>query len=160
RVRISPGEVIECGDTMLMLQRVVSTPESRRLWPFARFEGKLEELCQNRSARTRDFAVMRVQSEATGEALRRILTELLGAGDVVGSYGPEEYALLVVGSARARIQSLAERLREQLPDARMGIAVAPDDGATAQALISRACATLRGSSERATRSDALVVEDP
>ena len=150
RAVVLPGEAISIGWATLMIQRRRPVVRIRRLPTHAYFEGRLEEECERASATGATFAVVRlhVAPGTTAETASGIVATLLRPGDVLASYGPDEYELLLLESNRKRAEGVAERMLEGLGrraiDARSGLAFFPTDGRSADGLIARACERVQG----------------
>ncbi len=163
---LGAGQVVELGAAILVLQEQSAVARRRRLWSHGYFEVRLEEECaRNARGRRSPFAVMRVRVYAADdEALvQETLTTALRSSDVVASYAPGEYELLLVDTAASRAERIAERITDQFLDAghriEIGIATFPRDGLTADALIARAGIDLALDEEEESTPD-VVVKDP
>ncbi len=150
RTPLSPGDVVDLGGSMLILQRTSEQPVRRRLASHGDFELRLHDECARQKHQKRSpFVVLRVQvgGSATRAQLEAALTADLRSGDMIGSYAPGEYELLLVNAVRSKGDRVAQALRERLAEVgatgRVGLAVHPEDGLTADALIGRATAGLR-----------------
>jgi two-component system, NtrC family, response regulator AtoC len=149
---LSLGEVVEVGQTLLVLQRTREMGQPVRIDDHAYFEARVEDEC-GRAARTRGtFALARVRAPEASRGL--IEAELAGttrAGDVVGKYGPGEYELLWVD---AEPEGLARRISELRRDverldasATVGTVLFPRDGRTMARLLERLSEAVRRSEE-------------
>jgi DNA-binding NtrC family response regulator len=166
RTRLVPGDVVDLGASMLIVQRSAEQEPRRRLVAHGDFELRLQDECARQTHQRRSpFAVLRVQVEGrlTRTQLEAALTAELRAGDMIGSYAPGEYELLLVNSVRSRgeraARALEARLQEAGASARVGLAVHPEDGLTADALIGRAAPSARGGRPNPP-AEGPVVEDP
>jgi MoxR-like ATPase len=141
RVRLAPGEVIDLGSIMVIVQERGSlAPTPRRIWPHGAFEARLEGEC----ARGGSFAVVHVSSRDRA-GIERALAEVLRVSDLAGEYGPDEYELLLLEAGPEQAQELFARL--VAPDRKVGLACFPGDGRSADALLSHARAAARGVAE-------------
>lgn len=165
RVEVSPGDVIELGSTVVVVQHAVSGARPRRLWNHGYFEGRLEEECA-RAERTRaSFALVRVHVDA---ALRAQVEEALAVAtrsiDVVASYGPGEYEILIVDVDASTAADVHKRLAQELGTrqlgARIGMAQWPQDGRNPEALVAKACARVLGADGVEGTGGPLIVLDP
>ena len=172
-VEIVPGLVVEVGTTMLIVQHSASGHRPRRLWTHSYFEMRLEEECGRREHAKPDdddesntgFAVVRlhIEGEAPEALIQETLTSVLGVGDVIASYGPGEYELLLMQSSSSRAENVAETIASRLEDdgleVEAGIACFPADGRTPDALQLVAGQNMRGTEIRAEPAEDIVVAD-
>jgi DNA-binding NtrC family response regulator len=145
-VALQPGQVIEIGSTLLLIQEWAVEAPAFRLWPHDYFEARLDEECR-RCARTGGrFTILHVRADPLAEAtvIERRLVSLMPRLDVVARYVPGEYQVLLVGTQDALSDEHAPRLAQGLSDGRVtayvGAAVYPDDGRTVDELVSVASA--------------------
>ena len=141
------GDVIALGSTVIVLQTVASTARRRHLWSHGMFEARLEDECARAEQTGRTFSVVRLRAE---KADAQILEDRLGVHlrpmDVVGSYAPGEYEVLLVEIDRPSAQGLVARLRAELSLAlgsqvQLGIASYPRDAQTPEGLVAHAAPT-------------------
>ena len=62
-VAIAPGEVIDLGSTMIIVQSRASLVRPRRLWAHDYFEARLEDECARSEQTGMPFALLRVHSQ-------------------------------------------------------------------------------------------------
>lgn len=143
RVVVPAGLLISLGGTMLVLRAQPTRPNLRSLESFEAFESAVRHRC-TRATRREVFSVIRlfVSGQLAPERLRDMLTCELGADDVVATYAPGEFALLL-GSADSRTaDEVAGRLETALIGAGLRASVGsssyPRDGSTAEALLASA----------------------
>ena len=113
----APGDLIELGATMFLVQRPPSASPPRQVWNHGDFEGRLAEECARGARFDLAFGVVRVHVEpatkprqgerarplgleASEAEVRAILAGATHSSDVLASYGTGEYELLLVGSPR------------------------------------------------------------
>jgi DNA-binding NtrC family response regulator len=150
RAVVLPGEAISIGWATLMIQRRRPVVRIRRLPTHAYFEGRLEEECERASATGITFAVVRlhVAPGTPADTASGIVATLLRPGDVLASYGPDEYELLLLESNQTRAEGVAERMVDGLGRraiaARSGLAFFPTDARSADGLIAKACERVQG----------------
>jgi DNA-binding NtrC family response regulator len=149
RREIAPGEPIAIGSTTLMVQRKWTRAKEKALMPHGYFEQRLEEECARAERTNSSFAVVRLKLEKTqGEVGASAVVGELRASDVLARYGPDDLEILLVDTAPAASAGTVNRIVEQLGKrgitARAGAACFPRDGRTPAALVSRACAAVRG----------------
>ena len=155
---LEPRDLVELGDTLLLVQSTRASARRWRLYTHDSFEARLEDACAA-GARARPFTVLRVrvQGEATPGAVEHALTRDLGPQDLLAAFAPGEFEVLCVGPDRA--EALAASMQAGLPTARVRVGVArfPRDGKSPDALLEHASRALLG---RATDpGDGPVVED-
>ncbi|MCK6549623.1 sigma 54-interacting transcriptional regulator [Myxococcota bacterium] len=162
RVEVSPGQVIEVGATMILVQESHGGPRAQRLSTHGYFEARLEEECARARARGAEVAILRIHAGTDPDEARAALGALLEPADLVARYAPGEYEVLLGGGGAKRAAELSSKLAARFPvDAvRVGVAVAPGDGRTADALLQRACAALRRTEAAPGTRSGRVVADP
>ncbi len=147
-VEVRQGEIIELGDTSILLQRRPVAVSARRLWTHGYFEGRLEDEC----ARAGDGAVFSVaflhcDARPPIEAIQGALADVLRQIDVAGEYGAGEYEVLLVDTparaAEEQAAALVERLARHGVVARAGVGCYPRDGRTPDELLAYAQAKAR-----------------
>jgi two-component system, NtrC family, response regulator AtoC len=139
------GEAVTIGKTILMvLPNRVQAPR-RSLLTHEEFAGRVEWECARAEATDGAFTVLRAQADATG-ACAATLAGALRPLDLLGSYGPGYYEVLLPGLAREAGAALARVLVQALAaagfTARLGRATYPSDGRHAHALLACAGAPL------------------
>jgi DNA-binding NtrC family response regulator len=146
-VPLPAGDVVAMGSSVIVLQRSSAERRPRQLWSHGYFESRLEEECARALERKKTFAVFRLRFEAgTPEsAVESRLSACLRPEQVVGSYAPAEYEVLLTDvspedaevEARALISKLGRREGEGRPP-EISIACYPRDGLTPEALVAYA----------------------
>ncbi len=145
-----PGEAISIGWATLMIQRRRPTLRVRRLPTHAYFEGRLEEECDKASSSGRVFAVLRlhVAPGTSPEAVGEMVSPHVRPGDVLASYGPDEYEMILFEHDAKRVAEFGARIVARLGAdgiaARTGVAFFPADARSADGLIARACERVLG----------------
>ncbi|HVE84800.1 MAG TPA: sigma 54-interacting transcriptional regulator [Myxococcales bacterium] len=167
RAPVSPGDVIQMGGVMAILQQASGelSPRPRRLWTHEFFEGRLEEECARAEEQGGVFAVLRVRAEPgvpAGE-VQGAMARALGATDTLASDGPRDWEALMLSCPPARAQSVAAALVAELAARKLairaGVASFPADGRGPEALLAKASAALRGEGG-AAESGEVIVADP
>jgi DNA-binding NtrC family response regulator len=164
RVEVAPGEVIDLGSVMIVVQRGAPAQRPRRVWTHGLFEERLDEECA-RSGPARSFAVIRI--DVAGEVDPAAVEEALGGklreSDLLASYGPSQYELLLGGvdpdGAPAVVRALGQKLKALGAEVRTGIACHPRDGRTGAALIACAVGGAQSGGKRARRPSVVVKDD-
>lgn len=148
-IPIGVGQVVDVGGAMLVVQLARQASKTRRrLGSHAYFEARLEEACERTAGRRTAFTVLRVSfdCEAPTGVVQEALTSVLRSSDVVASYAPGEYEMLVLDTGNSRAEKLVAELRSKLNDAevtaRIGFASHPRDGATPDGLMAAASTNL------------------
>jgi DNA-binding NtrC family response regulator len=158
RAPVLAGEAISIGWATLMIQRRRPTVRVRRIPTHAYFEGRLEEECDKASSSGRVFAVLRlhVAPGTSPEAVGEIVSPQVRPGDVLASYGPDEYEMILFEHDAKRVSDFAARIVSSLGArnlaARTGVAFFPGDARSADGLIARACERVQGRNISATPS--------
>ncbi|MHB8874131.1 MAG: sigma 54-interacting transcriptional regulator [Myxococcaceae bacterium] len=147
-VDVHPGDLIEMGTVVLLVQReAASLGAAWQLHTHARFAERLEEECARAEGARREFAVIRlqVQGQVPAGSVQQILAPAVRPVDLVASYGPGEYEILAMdatpGAAEALLVPLVTRLRAQGANVRTGIACYPRDGRAPEPLLA-ACSAV------------------
>jgi two-component system response regulator AtoC len=150
RLPIQLGEAVTIGFTHLMIQRRRAAPPRRRFQGHGTFEERLEDACAEAAGRGANLAVVRVhlEDEEPAGAGADLISGALRAGDLLALYAPGDYEALLVDTDPERARKIAEdaarRTRAAGFAVRTAVATYPSDGRSADALIGRATALLRG----------------
>ncbi|HVE87063.1 MAG TPA: sigma 54-interacting transcriptional regulator [Myxococcales bacterium] len=146
-VPVGPGDSIELGDVLVVLQRGHGTLRARRVWSHAHFEGRLEDECARGAA---ELAVVRIRVEGDGAppaAAAEALGLELRPGECAAAYAPGEYELLLCTGDPERAAARADEFVARLEDAGLsawaGVACFPRDGRDPERLVAQAGAELR-----------------
>jgi two-component system response regulator AtoC len=150
RVPLQIGEAVSIGFTTIMVQRRRPAVQPRRFRSHGAFEELLEDACERANSPDANFALLRFQIE--GDVPSGQVADLIGpalrTGDAAGQYAAGDYEVLLLDTspdrARAIADDLSARMRADGLAARSVVVVYPADGRTAEALIGRASALLRG----------------
>jgi len=143
-IELRPGEVVDLGSVMLVVQPRPRAAPARRVWSHDYFEGRLEEECTRAGRTGGRFAVLQIAAAglAGGDALRDTVLDMLGDEDVLGTYAPGGLEVLVLDADAEGAERLARRLAtaaaRQGTALRVGVAVYPRDGTSAHALLGHA----------------------
>lgn len=149
-VDLLPGDPVEIGRTLLVLQRTRLAPGRKvRLHSHDEFTTRLEEECGRAGRHRGHFGVARIHApaQATLRSEERIAAEIR-PGDVLGQYGPGEYEVLLVDCqpslAKVRADAIARAVSSGEGTIKTGLASYPMDGTTATRLLERANSEVRG----------------
>jgi DNA-binding NtrC family response regulator/pSer/pThr/pTyr-binding forkhead associated (FHA) protein len=151
RAPLAPGEAAMLGGSILLVQRRSKALQQRRALPHGYFELRLAEECElARSQRGEtSFSVARldVDRALSAEAFAEEAAGALRPSDIIGTYGPNAFEILLrrtpADKAQATLEPLLKKLQELGARPRLALAHFPADGQTAHALIDKACAGLR-----------------
>lgn len=144
------GESIELGGATVLLQRRPMRTREWRIWAHGYFEARLEEECARAARANTHFTLLRIKVavEVRSEVVQQVLANTLRADDVVGIYGPGDYEVLVVERSDSEAEQAVDMLENAFADiglaALIARAVFPVDGRTADRLVAKAGAQLRG----------------
>jgi two-component system, NtrC family, response regulator AtoC len=157
--RIAPGDVVEVGDvTLLVRPRQPAEPAVRRMSTEAQLREQIGRRCTAR--RALPFAVVRVATDPHAGGIGELILSQLRSGEMVTALGASEWAVLLADTAPTEAAAICERLRRSLSGrarlVRIAVACHPDDGATADELLTAAGAGLAAGAEPA----GVVVADP
>jgi two-component system, NtrC family, response regulator AtoC len=144
-LEIQPGEVVDLGSVLLVVQPRPRAASTRRVWSHDYFEGRLEEECVRAGRTGERFAVLQIASPALAEeAVRDGVLGVLGDEDVLGAYAPASFEVLVLDVDAVAAERLARKLATAAARhgtaLRTGVAVYPRDGTSAHALLAHALA--------------------
>jgi DNA-binding NtrC family response regulator len=149
RVALLPGEAVNIGFTHLMVQRQLPRLSVRRLRSHASFEERLDDACERAGERPGDGpALIRVRFEDEEPAGRGadLIQGALRSGDLLAQYATGDYEILLLDTAIARVQQIAQdlarRARNAKLPARTAVVAYPAQGRSAEALIGQASALL------------------
>jgi len=152
--RLKPGvprplaadEIVTIGGVGLVVQQHAPIAPQRTLWGHGYFELRLAEECTRAARGGMTFGLLRVRS-VERDAAQRVSAAVRDI-DVVGTYGPHEWEVLLLDVSPAAAADLADRIRGAIPGAAVGLAMFPADGRDAWSLGSCAAARLPGKLRR------------
>jgi two-component system response regulator AtoC len=150
RVPLQLGEAVTIGFTTVMVQRRRPAIQPRRFRSHGAFEELLEDACAGASSPDSRFALLRLQvdGDVPGGQVADLVTPALRDGDAIGQYAAGDYEILLLDTTAERARSIADdlaaRMRAEGLVALTVVAAFPTDGRTAEALIGRSSALLRG----------------
>jgi DNA-binding NtrC family response regulator len=149
-VELQPGDAVEIGRTLLVLQRAMSSQTRRvRLHAHDDFVDRVEDECGRAVRAGSQFSVLRIRAPGPAAATAdEKLAGVIQPGDVLGEYGPGEYEVLLVDCSGALAEARARRLAASISSGQklgeFGMASFPADGRTSAILLEKANAALRG----------------
>jgi two-component system, NtrC family, response regulator AtoC len=152
--RLKPGvprtlaadEIVTIGGVGLVVQQHAPIAPQRTLWGHGYFELRLAEECTRAARGATTFGLLRVRS-VERDAAQRVSAAVRDI-DVVGTYAPHEWEVLLLDVSPATAADLADRIRGAIPGAAVGLAVFPADGRDAWSLGSCAAARIPGKPRR------------
>ena len=157
RVQLLTGDSFEIGTSLAVLQRDELSGDSRP-WNLETHQRFLEVVDHTEAP----FSIFRFQLLASPGVAQEVLSAELDADDVVASFGPGQFEVLIRGRDASAAHALAEKIAARLVDAgakvRLGLAHAPKDGVEAEALIAASARPL-SSSPSATDPGFIVRDD-
>ena len=135
---ITVDEIVTIGGVGIVVQQHAPLAPQRTLWGHGYFELRLAEECTRAQRVGMTFGLLRVRS-AERDAAERV-SEAVRDIDVVGTYAPHEWEVLLLDVSPAAAAELAGRIRAAIPGAAVGLATFPADGQDAWSLGSCAAA--------------------
>jgi two-component system response regulator AtoC len=167
RIALAPGEAAMLGSAVLLVQRKSRRLQQRRPLPHGYFELRLAEECElaqgGGGGGTFSVARLDVDRDGPADSFLETAAELLRPSDILGTYGPSAYEILLrrttPEAAERALAPLREKLRQLDANPRLSIAHFPSDGQTAHALIEKACAGIRPPAASAVRPGVIVLDD-
>jgi DNA-binding NtrC family response regulator len=163
---LPPGEAAMLGSAVLLVQRKNRRLQRRRSLPHGYFELRLAEECDlgkgDGAAATFSVARIDVERGAAEESFVDTAAEVLRSADIVGTYGPGAFELLLrratPEAAVRALDPLLQALRRADANPRIAFAHFPADGQTAHALIEKACAGIRAPADGFVRPGVIVLD--
>ena len=149
---LQPGDPIEIGRTLLVVQRMPSGGTPAWLLTHEDFEAHVDDVCARAAPGKAAFAILRIHTGTRPTRdVHRALAQALERGDVAGAYGPGEYELLLMAATPEEGQARAARLRAEVEGVEdpvtVGVAHFPRDARTPSGLMERANLSIRVSEE-------------
>ncbi|GAC1353611.1 MAG: hypothetical protein NVSMB47_06360 [Polyangiales bacterium] len=139
------GEVVSLGSHVLLLQSATADARRRHLWGHGYFEARLEDECARGRETGRPFAVVRLRTSArrTATEVELALSLHLRPLDIIGTYAPGEYELLLLETDAPSAHALVKRMRAELVAAlggavHLGLACWPGAGRNPEEIVARA----------------------
>jgi two-component system, NtrC family, response regulator AtoC len=143
-IEIQPGEVVDLGSVLLVVQPRPRAKPARRVWTHDYFEGRVEEECVRAGRTGGRFAILQIAALANADPVQDGVLGVLGDEDVLGAYAPGNFEILVLDVDAAAAERLARKLATAAARhgtvLRTGVALYPRDGTSAHALLAHALA--------------------
>jgi len=141
---LRPGDVLQLGSTMFVLQSTRARISPRRIWNRDYFQARVEAACANAELTNGRFAVIRVQvreRRARATAMHKLLLASLQPADIIARDDADSFQVLLIGpradSAREVAASVARAASSESATVRAGVVVYPEDGRSSHALLTR-----------------------
>jgi two-component system, NtrC family, response regulator AtoC len=147
---ITADEIVTLGGVGIVVQQQAPLAPQRTLWGHGYFELRLAEECTRAQRVGARFGLLRVRS-AERDAGHRVSAQVRDI-DVVATYAPHEWEVLLPDVSPAAAAEIADRIRAAIPGAAVGLAMCPADGRDAWSLDSCAAARLTGGTRRGRRA--------
>ncbi len=140
---LRPGELVDLGGVLLVIQPRIGPTPPRRSWSHAHFEHRLEEACARAAVERAELSILRVVVEATTspDSVEAALVETLRPRDVWTFDPPSQVHVLLVDTDPAGATRTSARLSAALAErgacAHVSTVCYPRDGRTPQLLLAR-----------------------
>jgi hypothetical protein len=139
---VEPGDVIQLGTALALLQAGTVDFRTRRLWPHDYLALRAEEECQRSERSNASFALLRVQVEGVEPAqVEAVLTATFRPADLIAVDGDQRYCVLLLDTkpdgAEAARRRISGNLLAMGGVVRTGLACYPRDGRVAEGLLER-----------------------
>ena len=153
-LEVHPGDAVQLGGVLVFLQRLSTAATPRRIRNHDYFEGRVEEECARATRSGGTFVIVHVAVpvDTPGGVTEEALSVALRAHDVIATYSPGEYEVLIDATeleAAPIVARIRRSLEERGLDPIMGTAAFPRDGTTSEQLFARTFSAVR--SEAAPR---------
>ncbi|MBL0215835.1 MAG: sigma 54-interacting transcriptional regulator [Myxococcales bacterium] len=142
---ISYDEVVTVGSIGVLVQQHTPVASQRALWGHGYFELRLSEEC-TRAARTgTQFGLLRVRTRdgGGGAAVERLVASVRDV-DVIGTYAPGEWEVLLVDAGADEVAAISRAVGAAIPEASVAAVRFPADGHDAWALSTAIASRLDG----------------
>jgi two-component system, NtrC family, response regulator AtoC len=163
-VAVALGEVMDLGSAMVMVQQRPVATREWRIWAHGYFEGRLEDEVARATRSGTSFGLVRIRVAGEGDLVQQVLASALRADDVVGLYGPGDYEVLLVERPEADLTWISSSLEKSFDElgieARMGTALFPRDGRSADVLEAKAGSLARGAPAEPPQTGPIVIRSP
>ena len=141
------GEVFTIGSVGLVVQRGSVPLRRRRIWSHVDFEARLAEECARAERHKCQFSVARIRMEnPVASTFQRLLGATLRPCDVLGSYGPNEFEIILDGASATDAEKIVQRVVSRLggPACHTAVSNYPRDGFEPEALLEKASTIFTG----------------
>jgi len=138
-VTVALDEVITLGAIGIVIQKHAPVQRERTLWGHGYFELRLADECTRARRTGSSFALLRVRA---GEDAADRLSAAVRDVDVIGTYAPHEWEILLIDATADEAARIARAIVAAVPRAKVATATFPADGADAWALESAVAAKL------------------
>jgi DNA-binding NtrC family response regulator len=156
RVHLAVGQSVVIGGITLVLQQQYVRSAKPRVRSHGYFYDRLIEECARAEADAKaTLGLLRVRLGVAADEERSVdvVAAALRPGDLLATYAPHEYEVLLPDSGLEKCREIATSIGKALTEfgcaPRLGLASFPLDGASPGALMANACARARGSDDNA-----------
>ncbi|MBP6631348.1 MAG: sigma 54-interacting transcriptional regulator [Kofleriaceae bacterium] len=161
---IRVNEAVRLGSVTVIAQQRVPVVRTRRLRTHDYFDSRVEDECARANRNGGNFVIAHLVLERDlGAELHEVFARCLRESDVVASYAPNEYELLLVDTSPTQAERVIGRLTLAVNNRggthRLGQAWFPRDGRDASTLCAHARARAHGQSPREVDPAHIVVAD-
>jgi two-component system, NtrC family, response regulator AtoC len=139
---IAVNEIVTIGAIAVVVQASARAARQRTLWSHGYFELRLAEECTRAERGNGKFGLLRVRGSGLTDAAVDALSSALRDVDVVGTYAPDEWEVMLLDADPDEVRRVANLVRAALPGARIAQANYPGDGRDAWTLAAAATARL------------------
>ena len=163
KVEIQLNQAVLLGSVTIVVQKRIKQLRTRRRRTHDYFENRLEEECIRGLRRETTFMLVHLIGPSSSAELEPAIVGALREGDLVASYGPGEFEMILFDTDPAHSTRMVDRLEaalasRQIP-ARIGTAWYPQDGREPNTLAERARARAQGAAIEAVDPGDLVIAD-
>ena len=129
-----PGELIELGDAVLVVQQKPIRQLMHQFWKHQYFENRLEVVCENARRSKTAFSLMLVQIDESvpKDVVESAISSSLRDTDIAAKSSSNRYEILMpdtsVAMAEASLRRLTEAFGRFQSEVRIGVACCPRDG--------------------------------
>jgi DNA-binding NtrC family response regulator len=141
-VEIAFDEVVTIGAVGVVVQHRARAARQRTLWSHGYFELRLAEECTRAERSGGQFGLLRVRGGGFADAGVDQLSAAIRDIDVIGTYAPDEWEVLLIDAGPEEARRLADEVAAVMPGARVALASFPADGRDAWTLAAAATARL------------------
>ena len=163
RVEIQLNQTVLLGSVTIVVQKRTSQLRPRRRRTHDYFETRLEEECARGLRRETTFVLVHLIAPDATADLESAIIGALRDGDIVASYGPGEFEIILLDADPVLASRAVERLKSALASrsiaGKVGTALYPRDGREPNSLAARARANALGFAADPVDPTDLVIAD-
>jgi two-component system, NtrC family, response regulator AtoC len=163
-VAFGSSDVLDIGSMVAIVQHRSKPLRSWRLWSHGYFEARLGEECARAERNSGSFVLAQIHCTTVPPAIvEETLATVLQTTDIVGSYAPGEYEVLMIEKSPVQAEHTVARvvaaLSQRGAKVRVGIACYPQDGRAPDALLAAARVAAMGGWRLAAATGNLLVAE-